>query len=144
MKKPVSNLIKQNCFLRDIVQFRGETDSPVNPEKFVSVDTITTDSGVEVQASVLDFPITKESVNSYADAVNYRTSPEARFVPHGANLGDISAFQRLSASGDLSGLRSELVALKSRMEQLSARLKDKQSNSSASASVSDNGGASNG
>uniref|UniRef100_A0AAU8BAI6 Capsid protein n=1 Tax=Dulem virus 179 TaxID=3145656 RepID=A0AAU8BAI6_9VIRU len=141
MKKPVSNLIRQNCYLRDVVQLRGETISPVNPEKFVSVDTVTTDSGVQVQASVLDFPITKESVNSYADAVNYRTTPEARFVPHGANLGDISSFQNLSSSGDLSGLRSELFALRSRMEQLSSRIKQR---SSASAAAGSDGGSNNG
>lgn len=99
-----SNLIRQNCFTRECVHSSSSLSSP---EKFFSCDQVVTDEGIRLECSEHPYPITPESVKSYADSCDYRTDPlaAASSAPRRKNLGDVSSLQTLGQM-DMTQARS--------------------------------------
>lgn len=66
-------------------------------------------NGIIEHCVQVDYPITPESVNSFADSSDYKKNPEVinQAVPR-QNLGDISEIQKV-LSNDLSAMRDMLV-----------------------------------
>lgn len=66
-------------------------------------------NGVIEQYVEVDYPITPESVNSYADTADYKKNPDVitTAVPR-QNLGDVSEIQKV-LSNDMSALRDMLA-----------------------------------
>lgn len=111
------NLIQQDVFIR--------AESPAVDIKkdylissYTSSDEVVQSDGVKIVNTVQEYPITPESVNSYADGTNYRIDPSAaasRGAP-GVNVGDVAALQDLfSKSPDeiasaLGALREKILA----------------------------------
>lgn len=100
-----SQLLQQNCFLRDL--YPGSCSSACPPDKFVSVDEVVTDTGVQLKYSENDYPITPQYVNSFVDSSDYRNDVVSA-IANGhkrQNLGDITDFQKV-ASMDMESARA--------------------------------------
>lgn len=110
-KPVVTNLIKQNCFVRDVVL--PVTHCKKYQTQFVSCDEINDSDGVKVVESVHDYPITPEYVNSFAASSDYRSDVVGviQNSPKRQNLGDLSNISELLSSGaDLRPLYEQLAA----------------------------------
>lgn len=77
-------------------------------KQYVELRDVEAQNGFFQKYVTVDYPITPESVNSYADAADYRKNPEVinQAVPR-QNLGDITGVQQMLNS-DATQLR-ELV-----------------------------------
>ncbi|WGL31169.1 hypothetical protein [Dipodfec virus UOA04_Rod_757] len=129
--RPVrTGLIQQNCFIRDLV--RLDTCSTPVQDTYVSLDEQVTPHGVKLVETVHDYPITPEYVNSFAEASDYRRDPASAVAnsPTRQNLGDIVDLQKASKMS-----LSDAAAL---LAQLQKKFASAQSNTSASASATDN------
>lgn len=97
MKKQVKmNLIEQNVYVLACSAPFDEKKDYLQKD-YVSQDEITCDTGIKVETTVQEYPVTPESVNSYADGTNYRNDLNAavsRSAP-GKNIGDVAALQNL-------------------------------------------------
>lgn len=141
MKKTIpipSNLLQQNCFLRDTT--KKSSSCGVSPTTFDSIDEVTTDTGIELKRSSNPYQITPQYVNSFVESSDYRRDPISA-VNNGVkkkNLGDITQFQ------DLSSL--DTAQLGSLIGQLQERFANAQSEKKVSGVTetpnSDNGGSS--
>lgn len=93
-----SNLLQQNCFVRDCSKKSDlKTDYPENPT-YTSLDEVTVDKGIEFRETVQPYLITPQYVSSFIDSSDYRRDP-ANAIANGVkrvNLGDISGFQDVS------------------------------------------------
>lgn len=90
------NLIQQNVYVRDVSPFYDEKKDFLI-DSYVSQDEVVKSDGLKVERTVQDYPITPDSVNSYADGTNYRndiSAAVARSAP-GRNIGDVAALQEL-------------------------------------------------
>lgn len=100
MKRKVKmNLIDQVVYICPFLSPYDEKNDYLI-SSYSSQDEVLTDSGIEIKRSVQDYPITPESVNSYADGTNYRNDINAavsRSAP-GGNLGDVASIQALLSS----------------------------------------------
>lgn len=92
-----SNLLQQNCFVRDVTRIGGLVNSCA-PETFMSLDEVVTSKGVDLKESLNDYPITPQYVKSFADSVDYHSNlSDALSNPsRGVNLGDVSDVQRVA------------------------------------------------
>lgn len=116
------NLIRQNCYLRDIVD--PLDFSSKYPEKvFTSLDEVPSDDGIKFVPNDYPYPITPESVNSYVDSSDYRKDPANAISSgvHGVNIGDCTDIQSI--------LRMDSSAQRSLYEQLSAKFSSVESKS---------------
>lgn len=92
-----THLIQQNCYIRDVSVAPAVSVGSV--DKFVSLDEVVTDKGIELRETEHDYPITPEYVNSFAESASYKTDvvgAVAKAQP-GKNLGDIRAMQDVSS-----------------------------------------------
>lgn len=129
-----SNLLQQNCFVRDVVR---TTDLSVSssPESFLSIDEVVTSKGVELKETDNPYPITPQYVKSFADSVDY----------HKDLLGAISSGERRSNLGDITDIQ-KIVSMDSEQaralyNQLSAVFAQKPVEKSVETSAEDiNGG----
>lgn len=99
----VTNLIRQNCYVRESVPSSSSCSSP---STYVSLDEIVVEDGVKLRESVNDYPITPDFVNSFSDSVDYRRDPVSA-IAHGSkrtNLGDVSNLQKV-CSMDMTSAR---------------------------------------
>lgn len=124
--KPLkTNLIKQNCFVRECVNIPYEETQKT--EKYLSVDEITTDKGIELKYTEHDYPITPEYVNSFADSSDYRRDPMGA-IANGSkrpNLGDITEMQEV-ASMDMESARSLYEQLKAKFGEVTKQKQEKE------------------
>lgn len=120
-----SNLLQQNCFVRDITKNSQSSASPLLT--FDSLDEVTTERGVEFRVSENPYPITPQYVNSFADSSDYRRDPVGAVnnSHNRVNLGDITDFQKV-VSMDMTEART-----------LYSQLRDKFSKSEVSKSNSE-------
>ncbi|WGL31091.1 hypothetical protein [Dipodfec virus UOA04_Rod_715] len=118
MKKVSSNLLKQNCYLRDVTPVVDVPSSDTDL-KYISLDVIQTENGQEIRETVNSYDITPERVLSYLDSTDYKTDPlsNLNLPARGFNLGDISAIQELL--NDPERLRNSLELL-SNLQKTSA------------------------
>lgn len=86
IKSVPTQLIQQNCYIRDVTRC-SETKSDI-PQKYVSIDEVTTDDGIKIVETIHDYPITPSSVNSYFEGTNYKNDPQQAIVqaPQRVNL----------------------------------------------------------
>lgn len=105
------NLIEQNVFVRvETPKLDLKDDCLI--ESYVSQDEVVENNSVVVKRTVQDYPITPDSVNSYADGTNYRldvNSAVSRSAP-GKNIGDVAALQDFLSKSpeEISSIFSEL------------------------------------
>lgn len=87
-----TNLIRQNCFVRESVR---SDCSVTQPSSFLSCDEVVEDDGVKVKFTEHDYPITPEYVDSFVDSSDYRNDPIGSIAAgqNRRNLGDVSQMQ---------------------------------------------------
>lgn len=91
------NLIEQKVFAHYVSPASPEEHKDYLQKEYVSQDEVVVSDGIKIKNTVQEYPITPESVNSYADGTNYRNDLSAA-VSRGAsgrNLGDVAAIQDL-------------------------------------------------
>lgn len=95
-KRVQSNLLEQNVYVRDARDFPDLRDDYLI-DSYVSLDSKVEDMGVVENFVVNPYPITPESVNSYADSADYRSDiVSAMNAPaRGRNIGDVSIYQQV-------------------------------------------------
>lgn len=110
----VTNLIKQNCFVRAVTVNSSPTTSPLT--EFESVDEVSSDSGVELRFSIQPYPITPQYVQSFADSADYHKDPAAAILAASSvnrtNLGDVRDFQKVNSmdTAEAIALHNDLKA----------------------------------
>lgn len=111
MKKVHSNIISQDCYIREITP-KVVLKSEYKPRKFASLVEIPDTLGIRFELKEFDYPVTPESVKSYVDCTDYKRDPAAAvgLPSRGVNLGDMTMLQRITSS-DVSAVRSTLERL---------------------------------
>lgn len=108
-----SNLLQQNCYVREATRSLGEHLDV--PETYMSLDEVSTPSGVRQELREYPYHITPAYVDSFVESADYRRDPLgaiAQSKPR-RNLGDIRDLQKV-ASMDMEQARelySQLSAL---------------------------------
>lgn len=97
-KTPVpTNLIKQNCYIKTATM-SIDTHSPYVQKKYYELQRKTVANGIIEELVEVDYPISPDTVKSYADSADYRRDPfgaVASATPR-KNLGDITEAQKAS------------------------------------------------
>lgn len=114
-----SNLLQQNCFVRDVTTKSALVPEP-GQDVFFSLDEKSTSSGVEFELNSYPYPITPQYVNSFLDSTDYRRDPynAVASAPKRVNLGDVSSLQSV-ASMDMESARSLYSQLKAKFDSSS-------------------------
>ena len=116
MKKVHSNIIAQDCYLREVTP-KVVKKSEYAPRRFPSLVEVPDSVGVHYDLRDFDYPITPESVKSYVDSTDYKRDPAAAIAAgsRGVNLGDITELQRVTNS-DVSAVRLTLEKIQKAAE----------------------------
>ena len=116
MKKVHSNIIEQDCYLRDVTP-KVVKKSEYVARRFPSLVEVPDSVGVHYDLCDFDYPITPESVKSYVDSTDYKRDPAAAIAAgsRGVNLGDITELQRVTNS-DVSAVRLTLERIQKAAE----------------------------
>lgn len=96
--KPVPvNLLRQNCFIRDAVDYSVIPSRQA--DEYYSLDEVPCPNGTAYELHPYPYPITPESVNSYVDSVDYKRDPLGAMATsyRRQNLGDIRDVQKLGS-----------------------------------------------
>lgn len=91
-----SNLLQQNCFVRDVRRAVDLKDGE-QPSSYVSLDEKIVDDGFKQEFNSYDYPITPSYVDSFIDSSDYRRDP-ANAIIHGhdkKNMGDVTQLQNI-------------------------------------------------
>lgn len=98
--------IKQNCFALDTLPITKRHVEPV--KVYPSLERKKLPNGFIEEVELKDYPISKETVNSYVDGADYRRDPATAIAnaPKRVNLGDITEVQRFIAEDPQHALRS--------------------------------------
>lgn len=113
----VSNLIQQNVYLRDVRRVSDDTSHVEPPVVYPElVSELTSDGFKQVMVS-RDYPITRESVKSYADSVDYKQNLGDVPRVSAENLGDITEIQRIVSTMDSSSVNSLYKFLRERFSK---------------------------
>lgn len=82
-------------------------------DKYAVLVEKTVENGIQQSLETFDYPITDESVTSYADSANYKIDLAGNIARAGTrrNLGDVTKAQELFASADPVDLRAELARI---------------------------------
>lgn len=117
-KRLHSNLLQQNVYVRDC-SLGSDIEGNKSGSTFVTLNENITDKGLEQSFEEVPYPITPESVASYASSCDYKVDPVAAFnaPSRGVNLGDVSALQ------EVGSMDSETA--RALYEQLSAKFAEK-------------------
>lgn len=133
-KKLCSNLLRQNVYVRDVVAPYDEK-CDYHIDRFSSVDYQDVPGACREVVTGHDYPITPDSVNSYADSCNYKVDPmNVPLTPRGENLGDLTFMQKLmdmdSSERDsfLEGLKSRLSASEVLSQTVDSSVKNEEKN----------------
>ena len=116
MKKVHSNIIAQDCYIRDITP-KVVKKSEYAERRFSSLVEVPDSIGVHYELHDFDYPITPESVKSYVDSTDYKRDPAAAIAvgSRGVNFGDITELQRITNS-DVSAVRLTLERIQKAAE----------------------------
>lgn len=108
----VSNLIQQNCYVRNMCVSEDLKSDGSSESSYYSLDEVQTDDGVSFKKNLYPYPITPSYVNSFVDSSDYRRDPVNAIVNgrSGSNLGDCRDFQNIMSmdSASLSKLYLQL------------------------------------
>lgn len=117
-RKLVTNLIKQDCYVLDYVPPFDEKNDYLQ-KSFCSLDTVVDENGTREVLTKQAYPITPDSVNSFAASCDYKIDPlSAISQPQKGSYVDVGEIQRLS--------RMDSVDLQNAVEALRTRLKTAQ------------------
>lgn len=106
-----SNLLQQNCFVRDVLRADDlkspDLDSEENFSSFETLDEVSVPDGIKLQRSIEVYPITPQYVNSFVDSSDYRNDPVSAVNSSlkRVNLGDISSLQKFLSLDESSQRR---------------------------------------
>lgn len=105
-----SNLLQQNIYIRDCAR-ASDVETSVC-EKYPELERRDTDCGFEERVVSRDYPITPESLNSFAETADYKNNlVEAMHAPsRGKGLGDIRDMQDLQ-NMDSVEIRNRIASL---------------------------------
>lgn len=97
-KRIRSNLLQQNCFVRDI-SAAVDLAAPFEDSTFVSLDEKVTESGLEFSYNEYPYHITPQYVNSFAEGADYHRDPLSAISSSAprVNLNDIRNLQDVSS-----------------------------------------------
>lgn len=120
MKKISSKVLSQDCYIREITP-KVIKKSEYKSRRYASLVEVPDVVGVHYNLEEFDYPITPESVKSYADSTDYKRDPAAAVAAgvRGVNLGDITELQRVTNS-DVSSVRSAIERIKKAAVETSA------------------------
>ncbi len=117
----VAGQVLKNCFLTVSAPIGDDIPGERSPERYFELRRTVVDSGISEELVEVDYPITKEYVNSFADSADYRVDPLSKVRPNGGkNLGDIVDLQNMTAM-DMQAARTAYDNLKAVFERLSAK-----------------------
>ena len=121
MKKVHSNILAQDCYIREITP-KVVRKSEYKPRKFTSLVEVSDTLGIRYELKEFDYPVTPESVKSYVDSTDYKRDPAAAIgLPaRGVNLGDMTTLQSI-VNSDVSAVRSTLEKLQAAMQASAER-----------------------
>lgn len=96
-KRIQSNLLQQNCFVRDVCV--ASDLQHVSSDKFCSIDEKVDEGGVHIEKNEYPYPITPDYVNSFVESSDYRRDPFSAVLNSvkGNNLGDVRSMQDISS-----------------------------------------------
>lgn len=138
-KKVISNLLQQDVYVRDLRYSKPLVRHRDSVRGYFAEFVEVKDNSEIHSLKEVDYPITPEYVNSFADSVDYRIDPlNCSQLPRGKNLGDMTGVQELLEL-DSSSLKSKIEALRSEVERLQAVQNNKIENPKAVSGVSDKG-----
>lgn len=105
LKRVKVNTLVQNCFTRDFVKV--ETKAVQQSKKYKSLEEIKLPNGRVYELVEKDYPITPESVTSYADGADYRLDPQRAIenAPKRVNLGDVGEVQEFIKANPMEAVR---------------------------------------
>lgn len=105
LKKVKVNTLAQNCYTRDVVNVSAKAVQ--QPKKYSSLEEIKLPNGLVYELVEKDYPITPESVTSYADGADYRLDPQRAIenAPKRVNLGDVGEVQEFIKTNPMEAVR---------------------------------------
>lgn len=127
-----TNLLRQDCYVRECFGADDLRSHVASVSTYPVLEQVVEQGGVREIISERPYPVTPESVNSFADSCDYKMDPVGCQISGRKNLGDIRATQEL-LSMDSATLVSEQSALRARLVAVQEALKAK----SAPAPVTD-------
>lgn len=115
-RKIQSNVLKQNCFVRDCVEEK-EVFTDYADKTYTSVDEVVSSNGIKLVENQVPYHITPQYVNSFVDSSDYRRDPVNAVLnaPKRQNLGDISGIQDICGF-DFISAQKLYQALKTKFE----------------------------
>ena len=122
MRKNTNMCKRMKSFLLQAEVYVRYPQCTINKQKckrYVELRDIEANNGFYQKYVTVDYPITPESVNSYADAADYRKNPEViNQAVARRNLGDITETQKI-----LNSDMTELQRLVKQSQEVVERLK---------------------
>lgn len=125
-KNVVINGIRQNCYVRDVLSTESSYISDTKKiTKYGSLERKQLPNGFTEQVEERDYPITSDSVTSYADGADYRNDPLQAIAnaPKRVNLGDVTEVQKFVQNDPQNAVRVFRDVL-SRLEKYNASVKE--------------------
>lgn len=112
------NLLEAEVYVR----FPVSTIADKQVKQYVELQEETAQNGVVERYVAVDYPITPESVNSYADSADYRKNPDViKNAVRRQNLGDVSEVQKVM-SNDMTEMRTMFA----KMQEVMKKIEDSQ------------------
>lgn len=100
------------------VRFPVSTLENKQVKQYIELQEETAQNGIVERYVAVDYPITPESVNSYADSADYRKNPDViKNAVHRQNLGDVSEIQKVM-SNDMTELRTMYAKMQEVMKKI--------------------------
>lgn len=101
------NTVRQNCYVRDIRPVEDDTVNQSLCKKYSVLEKKQLPNGYIEEVVEKDYPITPESVKSYADSADYRNDPMQAIAnaPKRVNLGDVTEVQKFIESDPQEAVR---------------------------------------
>lgn len=127
-----TNILRQDCYVRECFGAEDLRSHVPAMSSYPLIEQVVEQGGVREVVTERPYPITPESVNSYADSCDYKLDPEGCQLSGRKNLGDIRVAQDL-LSMDSGKLREEHEALRLRMLKIQEALGSREPKTTAPA-----------
>lgn len=99
---------RQNCYIvQGMCEGKPVEEKKTDNKKYISLERINKGRGFSDELIEKDYPITSESVSSYAEGSDYRRDPLGAIAnaPRRQNLGDVTQVQDFLANDPMQALR---------------------------------------
>lgn len=113
VRRVQSNLLQQNVYVRDCCLVHDVAD-PLTTSSYPELKRKEFDNGFSEVVEDIEYPITQDYVNSFADSCDYKLDPVSAISKgrSGSGLGDIRDMQAAFA-GDSSSIAAYVAKLRS-------------------------------